>query len=134
VGAVAKIKAAVAAVPGIVKAVPRGVPYGPLKPSVLTKADSVLNAAGPTFKSNWGTKVSNKYSWLRDRIPGTKTVIEGSRSQKLSQAQKIILDRVNQGGGKIVDHVGGKAIKYIDGGVSYFFHLDGTFWGIRKNF
>ncbi|MCP4676278.1 MAG: hypothetical protein GY854_12360 [Deltaproteobacteria bacterium] len=115
------------------KYAPKGALHGPLKPNVLTRADSILDAARPTFKSNWATKVTNKYSWLRDRIPGTKTLIEGSRSQKLAQAQKIIMDRVGQGGGTIVDHVGAKAIKYVDGGVSYFFRLDGTFWGIRKN-
>jgi len=104
-----------------------------LKPNVLTKADSVLDTVGVKFKSNWAKKVTNKYAWLRDRIPGQKTVIEGSRAEKLAQAQKIITDRVAQGGGKIVDHVGQQAIKYVDGGVSYFFHLDGTFWGIRKN-
>jgi len=115
------------------KPAPKPAPFGPLLPKILTKADSILNTVGPNFKPKWMEKVTHKYSWLRNRIPGKKTVIEGSRAEKIAQAQKIILDRVRQGGGEIVNHLGGKAIKYVDGGVSYFFRLDGTFWGIRKN-
>ena len=112
---------------------PKPPPFGPLLPNILTKADSILNTVGLKFKPKWMEKVTHKYSWLRNRIPGKKTVIEGSLAEKIAQAQKIILDRVRQGGGEIVNHLGGKAIKYVDGGVSYFFRLDGTFWGIRKN-
>lgn len=44
------------------------------------------------------------------------------------------MDRVARGGGKIVDHTGEKAIKFVNGGVSYFFPTGWFFLGNLEEF
>jgi len=117
----------------------KGVPHGPLKPNVLTKADSILDVAGITYHPTKFLKKARKHiDQMRKRHPGTVTPIPAIRKDQagaVSMIQDIINKRVAQGGGTIRPPGGSfpNTVEYVDGNVSYIFSQNGDFVTILKN-
>ena len=104
----------------------------PNKPSsTRTFVDPIMQKSGPTFKSNFASKVRTKLNQLRKKYPHVRKGKEG-----IADAKAIAEGAVNRGGGRLGPPVGGgesHAFYYEDGPVTWVFRPNGEFWSMRNN-
>jgi hypothetical protein len=89
--------------------------------------------SGPvSFGDNFTKKVRKHIDQVRNR-GAVKDPIPSPGNGGVEAVERVIRDRVAQGGGRATTYAGEPAIAFQDGGVTYIFRATGEFWTILGN-
>jgi len=94
---------------------------------------STTSLSGPVrFGPNFAKKVRKHIDQVRNRGPVQEAIPSPGRGG-IEHVERIIRDRVAEGGGRATTYAGEAAVAFEDGGVTYIFRTNGEFWTILGN-